>query len=272
MGRYYKKHQKKSYRSSAGSEAARRHIQEAQEFSKEIGGTDSDVKAYFFQLSSEELNLVLAEYGRTYGSDAEGYARSAMSKWRAGTTKMSGMVAKRLFGLLPPRMPESKKYELAENIWLHFGPATNHSFVVGVTANAEDIASLVAEKLDHAVVNYGLPESVVSRFTWLASGDMAIKEKLLNHFRQLQKQLVIDRVSLEIPVLQRQVREHPNTTGLARASLQVHKHTVDVVVDKNLLDEFREGHPKLVVVKSSGGSWLVWVLVVLFLVFVFLKK
>ncbi len=228
---------------SAGLEAAKRHIEEAQEFSREIGGTDHDVKAYFFGLQGSELEEILSEYGRSFGADKEAYARQTLPKWRAGVTKMSGLVAKRLFNLLPPRMPLGKKYELAENIWRHFGPSTSHSYRIGPDANPDLVAEAVAAKLDESVTIYNVPENVRNRFDWLAAGDIGIKEQLLNHFRQLEKKIALEKIRLELPVLQRQVRDHPLNTKFARTVLQVHKHEVSLWMDNAIGAEFSEGAP-----------------------------
>ncbi len=87
-----------------GMEAALRHIEEARIFSHEIGGTDADVKQYFFGLSGQALEQILSAYGRANGRQAEAYARRMFNRWKAGSTQMSGLVAKRLFSLLPPTM------------------------------------------------------------------------------------------------------------------------------------------------------------------------
>ncbi|WP_223547918.1 hypothetical protein [Pseudomonas sp. A-B-19] len=261
MGRYHHGSRKGTkYRHSTGSEAARRHIQEAQAFSQEIGGNDTDVKSYFFGLSGTEFESILTEYGKTYGPEAESYARNTMYKWRTGVTKMSGMVAKRLFDLLPPRMPERKKYELAESVWLHFGPSSRHAFTVGPQADVAVLAHVVVEKLDQVVLSYGLPENVKARFAWLASGDVVIKEQLLNHFRQLQKSIAAEKVSLEIPVLQKQVLDHPDTTGLVRSHIEIHKHVVSITVDKRLTMEVNEGDPRPMKSTASGSLWWLWVI------------
>ncbi|MFL1517144.1 hypothetical protein [Pseudomonas prosekii] len=259
MGRYHHGSRKGAkYRHNSGSEAARRHIQEAQAFSQEIGGNDTDVKSYFFGLSGTEFESILNEYGKNYGTEAESYARNTMYKWRSGSTKMSGMVAKRLFDLLPPRMPESKKYELAESVWLHFGPSSRHSYTVGPQADVNVLAQLVVEKLDQVVLSYGVPENVKARFAWLAAGDVAINERLLNHFRQLQKSLAAEKVNLEIPVLQKQVLDHPTSTELARSHIEIHKHLVSITVDKRLTLEINEGEPEPLKNKASGNLWWLW--------------
>ena len=146
---------RRGYRSSYdSSEAARRHVREAEEFSREIGGTDADLKAYFFSLPQSELNALLMEYGQRYGRVAEEYARETFSTWKSGGRRMSGLVAKRLFSLLPKRMPLSLKYELAGNVWQHFGPSSSHAFVVGVDTPVDEIAATVAQTLESTVTSY----------------------------------------------------------------------------------------------------------------------
>src|SRR5712671_1720746 len=108
-------------RYDAGRARALRHIEEARIFSREIGGFDEDVKKYFFSLSPAQLRPVLDEYEAKYGRDARRWAEKARPKWRSGRTKMGGTTAKRLFGLLPPRMPLPEKFSLVENLWEHFG-------------------------------------------------------------------------------------------------------------------------------------------------------
>jgi hypothetical protein len=142
--RYYRR---RSYASIAGQEAARRHIEEARQFEKEMGGTVSDVKKYFFGLEDAQLNAVFVAYSRQYGAPKEEYARLAFSKWKSGSTQMSGRVAKRLFDLLPPRMPIATKLELAGNVWRHFGTTSTHHFTVGPSADPKLVMDRIHETL-----------------------------------------------------------------------------------------------------------------------------
>ena len=77
------------YSRNAGREAAERHIAEGREFERELGGSVSDIKAYFFGLSGAALQMIFRAYGNQYGADAEGYARQTFVKWKDGTTQMS---------------------------------------------------------------------------------------------------------------------------------------------------------------------------------------
>src|SRR5713226_2467806 len=89
---------------SYGRERALEHIAAARRLSAELGGMDQGVKAYFFCLSPTELSALLDEYERKYRRQAREYAADTIPKWRSGKVQMSGMVAERLFNLLPPRM------------------------------------------------------------------------------------------------------------------------------------------------------------------------
>ena len=250
---------RRSYRTSIGHERARKHIQEAREFSDQMGGTDKDVKEYFFSLSNAELESILTEYKEEHGSSAANYARETMGDWKAGRRKMSGMVAKRLFDLLPPRMPIKKKFELAENIWKHFGPSSRHSYIVGPEARVGEVISIVSETLDKQITEYNIPQNVKNRFNWLASNDVGLKEQLLNHFRQLEKDLVKQKLEAELPILQSQMRAHADKTGSVRSVLTINKHEVSVWVDAALGEEVQEGMPvKQRATIGSGAAALPW--------------
>lgn len=271
---YYRRGYKKNI---GGNKFAERHIQEAEAFSTEIGGTDKDVKEYFFSLSRTELNAILSQYGIEYGSSAESYAREAFSRWKSGATKMSGLVAKRLFSILPPRMPLSKKYELAENVWIHFGPKSKASFVVSFDACVEEVAHKVALKLDNDVTYYSIPSQVKNRFDWLSSGDVTIQEQLLNHFRNLQKNLAIERVRKELPILQNQMKMNPDTTGLLRSVIAIHKHEVSIYVENKIGGSIEEKVPYVrprgeasyasLSSPSSSPSWFWWAAGIAFILY-----
>lgn len=234
----------------------RRHINDVHDFSREVGGIDAEVKAYFFSLDREQLNQLLAEYGRKYSPQAESYARQTLPKWRAGSARMSGTVAKRLFDLLPPLMPLTQKFELAERVWFHFGPSSRHEYAIGPHADIGRLIDMVEAKLDEVVVSHEMAETVPHRFHWLSSGDVKVKEQLLNHSRQIDKALAAQKLRLEIPVLQRQVREHPDVTKLARMEILVHKHSIIVRVEKTLGRKVTEVLAEAIISQESQRRWL----------------
>jgi hypothetical protein len=236
---------------------ARRHIQEAQDFSRDVGGLDAEVKAYFFSLDREQLDELLSEYSRRYSPQAASYARQTIPKWRQGKARMSGTVAQRLFDLLPPLMPLHMKFDLAERVWLHFGPSSRHEYSIGPNADVAELVTLVCAKLDEVVVPYELEEMVPHRFHWLSAGDVKVKEKLLNHSRQVLKALATEKLTLEVPVLQRQVREHGDITQLARIELKIHKHIVVITVESPMNRRVMEmTSPEAIISRDSQRDWL----------------
>lgn len=266
--RYYSN--RYDYRSTAGQEAARRHIEEARQFEKEMGGTVSDVKTYFFGLGATELDAVFAAYGRKYGTSKEQYARQIFARWKSGSTQMSGLVAKRLFEFLPPRMPIATKIELAGNVWHHFGTSSSRHITVGPNADPELVIGKVRETLAAVIQDYNIPENVKNRFEWLAAGDVAVKERLLNYFRQMDKKLATDTLNQQLPVLQSQMRNHASHTRDIHTKIQVHKHSIQIWIDPRLDAQFRDGRPerKGAVGRTPTVIWFLIVVAVIVLIIV----
>src|SRR4051794_29707742 len=113
----YNYRRRRYYRQSAsrfGSERAREHIAAARRLTQELGGADEVVKRWLFSLAQSDLGNILTVYGRVYGASAQEYATKVIPRWQSGKVQMSGMVAERIFKLLPPFMPLELKYELTE--------------------------------------------------------------------------------------------------------------------------------------------------------------
>jgi len=221
------------YRSRAGSERARRHIEEAHRLSQELGGSDEDVKKYFFSLPSNQLRQILEAYQEKYGREARLYAEKTLHKWRSGQVTMSGMVASRLFELLPPRMPLTAKYALTENLLRHFGPTSKKKLLIGLNANVEDVIDTVRTHIEAVVVDYKIASNLERRFDWLAAGDVHTKQDLLNHFRAMEKSLVVEGARAQVPIMLEHLRgnEGRNTHRLAQV-LKIGKHELELLVDR----------------------------------------
>jgi hypothetical protein len=262
MPRYRGHHRSRSHRLTAGQQAARRHIEEARQFEREMGGTVSDVKKYFFSLNNTQLDAIFAAYSSKYGPSKEEYARYAFSRWRSGSIQMSGLVAKRLFEFLPQRMPIATKLELAGNVWRHFGTSSSRHYTVGPNADPHLVIDRIRETLTSVIQDYHIPENVKNRFDWLAGGDVSVKEHFLNYFRQMDKKIATDSLYEQLPVLQAQMRNHSGHTGSIHTRIQIHKHSVQIWIDPRLGGEFREGQPERKASTSSSTYGVIWFLVV----------
>lgn len=255
---------------SVGYERALEHIREAEVLSRELGGTDQDVKQYFFSLSPAQLREILDKYERKYGMYAREYAEKTLPSWRSGKVHMSGMVAERLFNLLPPMMPLEAKFRLTESLWKHVGPSSNKKYYVGHDVNIEEISQRVKEHLEEVVTHYQIPSSMEERFNWLSHGDVGIKQQLLNHFQQLEKQLLSHALEIELPILLNHLNsEKGNLTTNITQVLKVGKHEVQVIVNDGVsgVSEIAPARPS----ENIDYSWIWWVAGIIFVLWLLSK-
>ena len=256
------------YSRDTGLERALQHIEEAKQLSRELGGSDQEVKGYFFSLPSERLHVILNEYERQYGALAREYAEETLPKWRSGRVHMSGMVATRLFKLLPPRMPPAEKYKLTENLWRHVGPSSRKTLRVGLNAEIEDIVASVRSHIEGVVVSYNIPETLERRFEWLSAGDVHVKQDLLNHLRQMEKSLVVGGAREQLPVMLSHLRrEEGHYTHRLAQVLKIGKHELEILMDKTA-SGVRLEEPSAISTGASvtdstdtGSGWLWWLVI-----------
>ncbi len=258
-----------SYRNrSIHLERALEHIREAETLSKELGGTDKDVKEYFFSLSSNHLKVVLDKYENEYGKQARDYAEKTFSKWKSRKVHMSGMIAERLFNLLPPSMPIESKFKLTESLWNHVAPSSRKTYYVGLDVDLEEISQKVKNHLAKVVTYHEIPSAMRSRFNWLSQGDIEIKQKLLNYFQQQQKELLSSALSTQLPVLLNHLRSGKgDLTNYTAQILKVGKHEVRVEINKRV-NGISETAPKKLQQKSvNSWIWLVTGIIILLVIF-----
>lgn len=188
-------------RESRGRKFALRHIEQANNLSATLGGTDKKVKEYLFRLDAPKLKSLLDEYGSIYGSSAKSYAQRTMPKWRSGHTYMSGLVASRIYSLLPPRMPARLKFSIAEDLWRHVGPRSSKRLRFGPLSSVTEVVNLTDSHISSVVTNYSIPDSLQRQFNWLSSNDVQVKQELLNHLQSMDKNLVVEAVTQQVPVM-----------------------------------------------------------------------
>lgn len=256
---------------SAGHKRALNHIREAEALSIELGKTDRDVKQYFFSLSSDQLKKILDKYESKYGKVAREYAEKTLPSWKSGKVKMSGLVTERLFNFLPPIMPLEAKFQLIESLWKHVGPSSIKKFYVNPDVNFEDVAKQVKEYLEEVVINYQIPASMEARFNWLSQGDVIVKQQLLNHFRQQEKQLLYESLRVHLPILLDHLKsEKGKFTSHTGHILKVGKHEVHVIINPLVNEvQVRETLPDKL--SKSGKYYWIWLLIG-FIFFLWLLK
>lgn len=271
MGRY--RRYRSSRRSSYGYDRAIQHIHEAKALSRELGGTDSDVKEFFFKLSPDQLARVLTQYGIEHGNAAREYAEKTIRKWQTGRVQMSGMVAERLFKLLPPIMPLDEKYRLTENLWRHVGPSSKRLLRVGLNANVDDAIGKVKEHIEEVVTNYKIPDSLARRFEWISSGDVGVKQQLLSHLQTMEKTIVIEAARQQLPVMLQHLGSAAGnkTTHIAQI-LKVGKHELEIRIDRDASGTRLENWKPPSSTSSHNYQWVWWILGIGALLFFILRK
>jgi len=115
---------------------------------------------------------------------------------------MSGDVAKRLFDLLPRRMPLQMKFSLVKKLWDHFCPTSSKTYYIGRNPNLKDLDSKVSVHFQKQVQDYYIAPALAERFNWLAAGDVRVKQDLENYFQELKKHNIAEALGERLRVLQ----------------------------------------------------------------------
>ena len=232
-----------------GRERALQHIREAQELSAKLGGTDKDVKAYFFSLSPRKLQEIFDAYEKRYGSDKRSYAEATFENWRTGRRQMSALVASRLFDLLPELMPLNKKYELVAALWSRLGPSSRKTITVHPETPLKQVANTIAKHVEHIVNAYTIPEPLQQRFKWLCHGDVRAQQQLLNHFRELEKQQAVELSKQQAAAILEHFKMHGDITGKALQKFNIGRHCFEISYGDTRPSSIREG----VLIKMNKG-------------------
>jgi hypothetical protein len=256
---YYRGRKRRGYSSrSAGHERARQHIREAHQLSEELGGSDNDVKAYFFSLGAQDLKDVLDEYEKKYGRVPRQYAEITIPFWKNGRRQMSGQTASRLFKLLPDRMPLAQKYSLVETLWEKYSPRSEYSVTFGPLCDASSIRDTVASHLDSIVKAYTVPDALQKRFEWLSSGGSLCFQQLLNHFLMKDRELALEAVNAQVQVVLKEVKFVDHQIRHFKREAMIGGHRVHVLLDPNATSvTLLPGAIRILPKDGQSSGWLI---------------
>jgi hypothetical protein len=261
---------RRSFRRNWGIDRAMQHVSEARELSRELGGTDEDVKQYFFSLTESQLRPIFEAYEREHGKSARQYAETTFRSWRSRTTKMSGQTAGRLYALLPRFMPMDRKYALVESLWKQKGPRSEYSISFGPQAIWTQVTLLVRCHLTTTATSQNIPEPLQQRFRWLADMDAQVMQQMLNHFLQQDREQAVAAVDAQVAMILQTIRTSPDVKAFRR-DLKLGNHNVHVFYDPRATDvTITPGAPRFR--PAPDYSWLGClglIVVVIVLVFLF---
>jgi hypothetical protein len=220
------------------------------------------VKAYFFSLPADKLRAVMDAYEAAFGRAKREYAEQTMANWRSGKTQMSGLVASRLYNLLPPRMPLEHKYDLVRSLWQHVCPTTHKVMRVGPDEDEGTISDAVREHMLATVKKYFINDGIVTRFKWLSAGDAQVQQQLLNHLLQVEMEAANAALRVQLPVLLSHLREEGSNTKRLAQFIEIGKHKLELVFDRQS-SGIKLEEPASTGVLASGSSQFGWVWLVI---------
>ena len=272
LARYKRKYPRRTY--NRGYEKARQHIEDARQLTRELGGTDQDVKKWFFTRSPSKLNSIFLAYERAYGRSKAEYAREVYPKWKSGKTQMSGTVAERLFKLLPNMMPLEDKYQLVESLWKHVGPTKKRLVKCGGGTPVDEVVSVVEQEVMKLVTDWDIPEGLTNRFKWLSENDSTVYQKLLAHIKEQEKKLGEETLRYHIPELKAKYNEISENTSRLSYQIDVNKQFVELRIQgdgENLeVTDWSPVNQSNLNGNSNGNStWIFWILGVIALIYFF---
>ena len=217
---------------SRSAPPATQHAVELAELSREVGGTDRDVRHYFLTLPTDKLSAVLERYECEYGRASRERAEVALPSWRSGSSLMSGRMARRLYALLPPLMPTELRFRLVETLWGNLGPRQRRGISAGPDVQIDRLVEDVGDELDSLILRCRIPEPLSVKFPWLATPDVQAKQDLLDHGARLEKSLILDAVKARTPALRAHLAADSGkqTSRLAQV-FTIHRHELEVVLE-----------------------------------------
>lgn len=212
-----------------GADYAREHVEAAERLSVELGGTDEELKRWFFSLSDTQLNKIFISYERQYGTKPAAYARATYKKWKVGKTKMSGLVAERLYSLLPNFMPASIKLDLIESLWEHMGPSGSRVITAGRHADINALMTQVTSEVVNMTTFWEIPAHMKFRFNWLSGNDSVISQRLFSHIKAEEKRLGEEILTKKLPSLKARFEgDLKGSATMIAETLKISKQTLEI--------------------------------------------
>lgn len=223
MARYY-------HRRWSGRDWAAYHVSQRQQLTNMFAGIDKDIETIFFNLNKTSLDALFLKYGKSYGDNAEKYARKTYAKWREGSTKLSGQTAQRLLNLIPPYLSKNIKYELIRKLREHYLP--RHSEYITTTQERwkNDVIPIV-NKFMESSTTFELPDILKEKTTWLSDGDVDTANRMLASLEQEEAQIRSNYLSLEFKRIEALV-EHIDNTQTVCHTIKLPQGEIGITIEQ----------------------------------------
>lgn len=216
---------RRGYRKSWASS----HVSQRNALSSTFGGIDKDVERLFLALDRDDLEDLLEEYAEDYGQVPAQYARDTFPKWKKGTVRMSGKVAERLLKLVPPRLPLTDRFDLVKKLRQANFSKTYKTVYTTPETWRQDLVPAIRELVEHGQ-SASISEAVKERADWLADGDTAAAERLLDQAMHEEARLRLAYVETEFQRLEQMIAAMDGLEAHVSHTLQLPQGTISVYI------------------------------------------
>lgn len=205
------------------------HISQRNALSSTFGGIDKDVERLFLALGRDDLDDLLEEYAEQYGDAPAQYARDTFPKWKNGTVRMSGKVAERLLNLVPPRLPLSDRFDLVKKLRQKNFRRTFRTVHTSPEAWHADLVPAIKSLVEHGQTA-AISDAIKDRVDWLADGDTAAAERLLDQAMHEEARLRLAYLETEFSRLEQMIAAMNGLETQVSHTLELPQGTISVYI------------------------------------------
>ena len=181
-------------------------------------------------LDDQRLRRLLHAYRLQHGERSYEYCVVTLPKWRSGRSKMSGLVAERIFDLLPQFVTSSERQQIAEKLWKHLSPSSDNQLLVSPKSSPEEVREALDDYARRCIRSYNFPDRLRDRFAWIANRDVDLTQRLLNHFQQMEYYIAAETIRVRLPIIAEKLNTlHKGLTANATEEIRVGKHRLKIV-------------------------------------------
>lgn len=156
-----------------------------------------DVKKYFFSLDEYELDELFADYGDSYGSAAEAYARETYDSWKNEYVRMSDQTLMRLVETLPWFITEQQRFNLMEKLVNHYvsNIRQEYRYLYATWSNYHSVLYELKTTISREAGSYTpkveFDSEMLNLASWLTKNDMIAAKKVIDNFYFEKNRLMV---------------------------------------------------------------------------------
>ena len=165
-----------------------------------------DIRSAFLSLNDDALDQILDDYSQIHGAPAAQYARRTYSKWKDGSTKLSGQTMERLVELVPPYLESTQRHNvLLKVLKKHKRIPPSQTIRVNIKEPQEGF-----RQIDEALSSIQttdalayLPEHVMDAAKWLYDDDVTAARSMLAESIKIETDMLRDNAIRELGLMRR---------------------------------------------------------------------